>query len=129
MHRTTRRRALTTLLLALGARLNAQSMEPYVPVRPNDAWRTLETAHFVFHFPRDLDEWTRDVATRIEGERDAVRRLVGFAPPERVTVLVADPYNGPSMVEWEQLVHSISDRLHEELAVEQPGEEGGHDPE
>jgi len=93
MHRTTRRRALTTLLLALGARLNAQSMEPYVPVRPNDAWRTLETAHFVFHFPRDLDEWTRDVATRIEGERDAVRRLVGFAPPERVTVLVADPYN------------------------------------
>src|SRR5438105_2309885 len=82
---------LTLALVGASPRVHAQSMEPYVPIRPNDAWRTLETAHFTFHFPRELEPWTRDVATRIESERDAVRRLVGFAPPDRVTVLVADP--------------------------------------
>ncbi|AHG90575.1 hypothetical protein J421_3038 [Gemmatirosa kalamazoonensis] len=93
------------------ARLGAQSMEPYVPIAPAAAWRTLETPHFVFHFPRELEPWTRDVAARIEAERDAVRALVGWAPCDRVTVLVADPYNqangsaypflrGPAMFLW-----------------------------
>jgi len=36
------------------------------------------------------------------------------------------PYNA---LEWEQLLHAIGVRLHGELAVFQPGAEGGHDPE
>jgi Tol biopolymer transport system component len=85
--------ALAACLAAPPTALRAQSMEPYVPVRPAADWRTLETAHFVFHYPRELDAWTRDVASHIESQRESVRRLVGWAPPQRVTVLVADPYN------------------------------------
>lgn len=70
-----------------------QSLPPYVPLRPHAAWRTLETPHFVAHFPAELEGWTRAAIGRIEDQRDAVRRLVGWAPRGRVTVLVADPYN------------------------------------
>ena len=90
---------MVALCAALGAAatapapLGAQSMEPYVPVAPAGAWQTLDTPHFRFHYPREFEAWTRDVAAHIEQERDAVRRVVGWAPSERVTVLVADPYN------------------------------------
>src|SRR5207237_5917719 len=29
-------------------------------------WRTIETPHFAFHYPLELEPWTRAVATRIE---------------------------------------------------------------
>lgn len=90
------RRALSlagAALLAAPHAARAQSMPPYVPLEPQCAWRTIETPHFVLHYPAALEAWTRDVAAHVEEERDAVGRLVGFAPPGRITVLVADPYN------------------------------------
>lgn len=70
-----------------------EAQQPYVPVAPAADWRTIDTPHFAFHFPAALDAWTREAAARMEAERDAVGRAVGFLPPGRVTVLVADPYN------------------------------------
>lgn len=61
--------------------------------RPSIPWRTLATENFVFHYPAQMERWTRDVAERMEGVRDEVSALVGHAPDSRVTVLVEDPSN------------------------------------
>jgi hypothetical protein len=60
---------------------------------PHLAWRTLDTRYFRFFYTADAEEWTRDVASRIDGARDAVVALVGSAPAARVTVIVEDPNN------------------------------------
>jgi hypothetical protein len=60
-------------------------------VRPWLEWRTLRTEHFDVHFPAELEPWTRDVASRLEGVYASVGALVGSVPRERVTVVVDDP--------------------------------------
>ena len=60
---------------------------------PHLAWRTLDTRYFRIYFTRDAEEWTRDVAARIDAAHDAVSALVASAPRERVTVIVEDPNN------------------------------------
>ena len=61
--------------------------------RPWLDWHTAETEHFVFHYPAEYRTWTLSLAERIEGVRDQVQRLVGYAPPRRVHVVVDDPVN------------------------------------
>jgi Tol biopolymer transport system component len=60
---------------------------------PHLPWRTLDTRYFRFFYTADAEEWTRDVASRIDGARDAVVALVGSGPAKRVTVIVEDPNN------------------------------------
>src|SRR4051812_40678980 len=86
-----RRRFLLPALLALvPIPARAQSLTPTRPFLP---WETIETPHFAFHYPRELREWTREVARRVEAERDAVVAIVGYAPRGKVDVVVDDPYN------------------------------------
>jgi hypothetical protein len=66
------------------------------PSRPFLDWRTVETEHFAFHFPRDLEEWTLSVAARMESVRSAVGSVVGNLPRRKVHVVVDDPYNIPN---------------------------------
>lgn len=80
--------ALIALGVATPARASAQML-----VRPFAAWRTLDTPHFAFYYPRELEDWTRFVAARIEGIDSAVTRVVGYTPRARVTIMVEDPYN------------------------------------
>lgn len=61
--------------------------------RPQIPWRTITTARFDIHFPAELEEWTRRVASRMESVADAVNALVGNEPASRITVLVEDPSN------------------------------------
>ncbi|MGH7718446.1 MAG: TolB family protein [Gemmatimonadaceae bacterium] len=61
--------------------------------RPHLAWYTVETTHFVIHFPDSLRDWTMSVAPRLDAVHEHVSRLVESAPRERVTVLVDDPLN------------------------------------
>ncbi|HXT18314.1 MAG TPA: hypothetical protein VN706_21970 [Gemmatimonadaceae bacterium] len=56
-------------------------------------WSTIETAHFAFHYPADLEQWTRSLATRAEAIHDVVQSIVGYAPPKRTQVVVDDPYD------------------------------------
>ncbi|HEV7703928.1 MAG TPA: hypothetical protein VGO46_06520 [Gemmatimonadaceae bacterium] len=60
---------------------------------PHLHWRTLDTRYFRFFYTADAEVWTREVASRIDGARDAVVALVGSKPAERVTVIVEDPNN------------------------------------
>ncbi|WP_420128629.1 hypothetical protein [Longimicrobium sp.] len=71
--------------LALAPPLRAQSTRPWLE------WRTMRTEHFDVHYPAELETWTRDVVSRLEGIRSVVAATVGSAPSRRVTVVVDDP--------------------------------------
>lgn len=92
MPRSTLRRALAAAA-ACAALLAARPAAAQFLTRPEIAWRTLETEHFVFHFPEAMRDWTRDVAERADAVHEAVRHLVGYAPPRKVLVIVEDPTN------------------------------------
>lgn len=59
-------------------------------------WNQVETEHFLFVYPTALSEWALDMAQRMEAVHEAVAALVGFAPEDRVTVVVDDPTNVPN---------------------------------
>lgn len=74
------------VLLRTGA-ANAQAPRPWLD------WHSVETEHFVLHFPEQYREWTLGLASRIEGVRAQVEKVVGFAPATRVHIVVDDPVN------------------------------------
>jgi hypothetical protein len=55
-------------------------------------WRTIETPHFAFHYPVQLEAWTRHIAAHVESIDTAVAHVVGYAPANRTHVVVDDPY-------------------------------------
>ncbi|HEY7473001.1 MAG TPA: hypothetical protein VIE68_11705 [Gemmatimonadota bacterium] len=85
------RRALCTALalaVALGAAAAARAQPP---ARPTADWRTVETPHFVVHYPASMAVWTGLMVERLEAIHAAVDAAVGFTPGERTTVIVDDP--------------------------------------
>jgi hypothetical protein len=60
-------------------------------VRPWLDWKTAETEHFVFHYPERYREWAQSLLRRVEGVRDQVTPLIGYAPDRRVHILIDDP--------------------------------------
>jgi hypothetical protein len=86
--RAATRLAALCLLFGLARQAAAQFLS-----RPSLPWRQLETPRFTFIFPSPLEDWTRDVASRIESIDSAVTRVVGYTPPRRVRVIVDDPFN------------------------------------
>lgn len=81
-----------TLLLLVAASAAAQS--------PDEAWRTIETAHFRVHYPAEYEEWSTRAAERLESIREAVSAEVGYAPPQKVDVLVGNPVAEANGVAW-----------------------------
>ena len=63
-------------------------------------WRTVETKYFVFHYPLELEDWTRSLASRADAIQEAVGRLVGYAPPQKTHVVVDDPYETSNGSAW-----------------------------
>lgn len=63
-------------------------------------WRTIETGRFVFHYPTELETWTRALAARADGIDSAVARIVGFAPAPKTHVVVDDPYQLSNGSAW-----------------------------
>jgi hypothetical protein len=97
MHRSRpagQRSALIALLLALLVLTVAPTHSGAQQLTiPHLDWRTVETRHFVIHYPSNASAWTLDMATRIESVHEAVSLMVGSAPSEKVTVIVQDPNN------------------------------------
>jgi Tol biopolymer transport system component len=60
----------------------------------------VETAHFAFHYPAELESWTLDVATHMEAIDSAVARDVGYAPAGKTDIVVDDPYGSPNGSAW-----------------------------
>ena len=75
-------------------------------------WRTIETAHFAFHYPVELEAWTQSSRrSRMESIDSTVSRLVGSTPSHRVDIVVDNPYaeangsawpfiNAPAIIFW-----------------------------
>src|SRR4051812_46410747 len=77
-------------VMALG--VPARSARSQFVVRSWLDWRTIETAHFAFHYPAELEAWTRGIAAHVEAIDTAVARVVGYAPGRRTHLVVDDPY-------------------------------------
>jgi hypothetical protein len=81
-----------TLLLLVATTAAAQS--------PDEQWRTIETEHFRVHYPAEYEEWSTRAAERLESIREAVSTEVGYAPPQKVDVLVGNPVAEPNGIAW-----------------------------
>ncbi|MDB4881887.1 MAG: hypothetical protein JWL95_653, partial [Gemmatimonadetes bacterium] len=84
-------------VLAAAPRAHAQQPRPWLD------WQTVETEHFVFHYPRQYGAWTLALAQRMEGVRAQVANVVGFAPLRRVHIVVDDPINDANGVAYTTL--------------------------
>jgi hypothetical protein len=78
---------------------------------PDAAWRVIETENFRIHFVGSSEEWARRAAARLEESRPALVETIGWAPLQKIDVVVEDPMstaNGmalpllgtPRMVLW-----------------------------
>ena len=88
--------------LCLGAALlcAAGSAQAQFVVRSWLPWRTIETRHFVFHYPEPLEAWTQHIAARADAIDSAVARLVGYAPASKTNIVVDDPYATANGSAW-----------------------------
>lgn len=87
-------RVITSILACAAAGVLAgQQLPAQTLTIPSLAWRTIETRHFVIHYPQSAEAWTLDMARRIDAVHDAVSTVVGNAPAHRVTLVVEDPNN------------------------------------
>lgn len=97
MRRLVRTGIFPVLFFILGGALPLRAQ--YL-VRSWAEWRTIETARFVFHYPAELEDWTRYVAARADAIDSSVARITGYAPPNRTHVVVDDPYNLANGSAW-----------------------------
>ena len=102
------RTGLCPVLCRLGVRLafvgavavSPSQLRAQFVVRSWLPWRTIETKHFAFHYPSELEPWTRDVAARADAIDSAVARVVGYAPGRKTDVVVDDPYATSNGSAW-----------------------------
>jgi hypothetical protein len=69
---------------------------PALSQAPDAAWRTLRTPHFRVHYTAPAEAWSRRAAARFEAIRERVIEEVGYAPPQVVDVVVANPVAQPN---------------------------------
>ena len=74
-----------------------------LPTRTWLPWRTIETEHFAFHYPLELEAWTRSAASHVEAIDSAVARVVGFTVERQDRRLVDDPFQRPNGSAWPYL--------------------------
>ena len=89
--------------LVLVAAATARLASGQYVVRSWLPWRTVETRHFAFHYPTELEAWTLAVAARADAIDSAVGRVVGFAPTRKTQVVVDDPFNLANGSAWTYL--------------------------
>lgn len=70
------------------------------PTRTQLPWRTIETRRFSFHYPADLEDWTRAAALHADAIDSAVSAITGFRVPGKTDVLVDDPFQQPNGSAW-----------------------------
>lgn len=99
IRKSLRSRPVASLALALVLGVPSSLRGQFV-VRSWLPWRTVETEHFAFHYPVELEAWTRAVATHVEAIDSAVTRLIGYSPPRKTQVVVDDPYEIPNGSAW-----------------------------
>src|SRR5688500_1651569 len=100
----------------------AQLSPPPLSNRPALEWRTLQTQFFDVHYPRELSEWARMAAARLDAAHEAVVPLVGYTPPRTHVVIdevghVAGGFawpllDGPAIFLWPDQQMPVFGRTH-----------------
>ena len=66
-------RAALVASVALGLALaSASALRAQPLTRPTADWRTVETPHFVVHYPAEMAAWTGPMVERLEAIHDGV---------------------------------------------------------
>jgi Tol biopolymer transport system component len=99
------RRRGVLLSAALAASLGAAAAGAQPATRPTADWRTVETPHFVVHYPAEMAEWTEPMVRRLEAIHAAVNAAVGYEPGERTTVIVDDPGGQPNGISFGRVIY------------------------
>jgi hypothetical protein len=60
---------------------------------PSERWQTVKTEHFRVHYPEVASAWSLDAASRLEEWHSRVAEEVGWMPPQRIDVVVVDPFS------------------------------------
>lgn len=76
------------VLLAVAVPLSAQD-----PVRPWLDWRTIVTPSHRLHFTADLEQFARDVASRVERIDSSLTAIVGSSAKKPIDVVIDDPFS------------------------------------
>src|SRR2546423_9773159 len=63
-------------------------------------WRTIETPHFLVHYPAELEPWAQTIASHIESADSLVSGIVGSTPRKQVQIVVDDPYGISNGSAW-----------------------------
>jgi len=79
------------LAMTLGAAPIAARAQLFA--RPWLDWHTVHAGRFDVHYPTQLASWAQFVAARLPAIDSAVTTLVGYAPPNRVQIVVEDPFD------------------------------------
>jgi hypothetical protein len=80
-------------MLAASVCLSAPAAAQSNFARPALDWMTVRTRHFEVHYPSSMTAWTLELTTRLDAVHEAVSALVGYAPRQRITLIVEDPVN------------------------------------
>src|ERR1043165_1069088 len=88
-----------SLILALALALSHDAGAQY-QTRTWLRWRTIEAGRFAVHFPAELEPWGRIVAGKAPGIDSAVTRIVGFAPRQRIDIVIDDPFRIANGSAW-----------------------------
>jgi hypothetical protein len=67
---------------------------------PHEEWRTVETQNYRIHYPAPFEEWAVNAASRMEAIHERVADVVGYAPVDRVDVLIVDPMAAANGSAW-----------------------------
>jgi len=81
-------RIVSLVLLLVASPASAQLFE-----RPWLSWHTVHAGRFDVHYPMQLASWAQFVAERLPAVDTAVTRLAGYSPPQRVQIVVEDPFD------------------------------------
>jgi hypothetical protein len=62
---------------------------------PASLWRTITLPHFRVHYAVEDEAWATRVARRLESIRGVLIEEIGYAPPQKVDILISDPLGVP----------------------------------
>jgi hypothetical protein len=86
-------------IVALGLLVSSGAPAQY-QTRAWANWRTIEAGRFAVHFPADLESWASLVASKTPAIDSAVSRATGFAPKQRIDVVIDDPFRIANGSAW-----------------------------
>ena len=78
----------------------AQTASAQYQTRTWVKWRTVEAGRFAVHFPQELESWARVVAGKTAAIDSAVTRVVGYRPPQRIDIVIDDPFHIANGSAW-----------------------------